>query len=65
MRSQRSSSAAARWLAKQQNDADKIGGINLQGVERSVQNVLVDMSNTWKINYSLALGHSVLRRSAN
>ena len=55
------SSAAARWLAKQQNDADKIGGINLQGVERSVQNVLVDMSNTWKINYSLALGHSVLQ----
>lgn len=25
------SSAAARWLAKQQNDADKIGGINLRG----------------------------------
>ena len=26
-----------------------------------MQNVLVDMSNTWKINYSLALGHSVLQ----
>lgn len=54
------SSAAAKWLAKKQNEADLIGGINLKGANKAVQNVLVDMSNTWKINYSLALGRSVL-----
>ena len=54
-------SAAAKWLAQQQNNADRIGGINVKGVAKEVQSVLVDMSNTWKINYSLALGASVLR----
>ena len=33
----------------------------MKGVAKEVQSVLVDMSNTWKINYSLALGASVLR----
>ncbi|MDL2059088.1 N-acetylmuramoyl-L-alanine amidase [Mesosutterella sp. AGMB02718] len=54
------SSAAAKWLAQKQNEADLIGGINLRGVNRKVQNVIVDMSNSWKISYSLALGQSVL-----
>lgn len=54
------SSAAARWLAQKQNEADLIGGINLADLKRNVQNVLVDMSNTWKIGYSLALGRQVL-----
>ncbi len=55
------SSSAARWLAKQQNDADRIGGINLNGASRAAQNVIADMSSTWKINYSLALGDAVLK----
>lgn len=54
------SSSAAKWLAQKQNEADLIGGVNLAGVKRDVKSVLVDMSNSWKINYSLALGREVL-----
>ena len=55
------SSAAAKWLAQNQNDADRIGGINLRGIQKPVQNVLVNMSNSFKISYSLALGKSILQ----
>ena len=55
------SSAAAKWLAQVQNDADRIGGINLRGIKKPVQNVLVNMSNSFKISYSLALGKSILQ----
>ena len=54
-------SSAARWLAKNQNDADLIGGANFKEVDRRLQSVLVDMTTSWKINYSLELGHSVLQ----
>lgn len=55
-------SSAAMWLAKNQNDADLIGGANFKEVDRRLQSVLVDMTTSWKINYSLELGHSVLSR---
>lgn len=55
-------SSAAMWLAKNQNDADLIGGANFKEVDRHLQSVLVDMTTSWKINYSLELGHSVLSR---
>ena len=54
-------SSAARWLAKNQNEADLIGGANFKEVDRRLQSVLVDMTTSWKINYSLELGHSVLQ----
>lgn len=53
-------SAAARWLAKNQNESDLIGGVNIASVDRQVASVLVDMTSSWTINYSLGLGASVL-----
>lgn len=60
-------SAAARWLAKNQNESDLIGGVNIASVDRQVASVLVDMTSSWTINYSLGLGASVLNemRSVN
>ena len=53
-------SAAARWLAKNQNESDLIGGVNIASVDRQVASVLVDMTSSWTISYSLGLGASVL-----
>ena len=56
------SSSAAMWLAKNQNEADLIGGANLNEFNKKIQNVLVDMTTQWKIDYSLELGHCILQR---
>ena len=53
-------SAAARWLAKNQNESDLIGGVNIASVDRQVASVRVDMTSSWTISYSLGLGASVL-----
>jgi N-acetylmuramoyl-L-alanine amidase len=54
------SSAAARWLAKRENDADLIGGVNLQGKDQYLAMTLADLSLTAQINDSLKLGRAVL-----
>ena len=38
-------SAAARWLAKNQNESDLIGGVNIATVNKQVATVLVDMTS--------------------
>lgn len=53
-------SAAARWLAKNQNESDLIGGVNISTVNKQVASVLVDMTSSWTISYSLGLGSAVL-----
>ncbi|MFU0841540.1 MAG: N-acetylmuramoyl-L-alanine amidase [Burkholderia sp.] len=53
-------SAAAKWLAKRQNESDLIGGVNISSVNKQVASVIVDMTSSWKIDYSLALGKAVL-----
>jgi N-acetylmuramoyl-L-alanine amidase len=53
-------SAAARWLAKRENDADLIGGVNLDGKDRHLAQTLLDLSQTATINDSLRLGRAVL-----
>lgn len=53
-------SAAARWLAKSQNESDLIGGVNIANVDKAVASVLVDMTSSWTIGYSLSLGAAVL-----
>lgn len=53
-------SAAARWLAKSQNESDLIGGVNIANVDKAVASVLVDMTSSWTIGYSLSLGSAVL-----
>jgi N-acetylmuramoyl-L-alanine amidase len=54
------SSAQARWMAKQENRADLVGGLNLKVQDAAVQRALLDMSTTAQINDSLKLGHEML-----
>jgi N-acetylmuramoyl-L-alanine amidase len=53
-------SSAAKWLAKKENDADLIGGVNLAVKDRHLAQTLLDLSQTAQINDSLKLGRSVL-----
>jgi len=53
-------SVAARWLAKKENDADMVGGINIDVKDPFLKRTLIDLSQTATINDSLKLGHSVL-----
>lgn len=54
------SSTAARWLANKENQADLVGGINVQSKDQHVQRALLDMSTTAQINDSLKLGTVLL-----
>ncbi|SCK48626.1 N-acetylmuramoyl-L-alanine amidase [Variovorax sp. HW608] len=54
------SSSAARWLANKENQADKVGGVNVGDHEVQVQRALLDMSTTAQINDSLRLGGAML-----
>ncbi|KIO49389.1 N-acetylmuramoyl-L-alanine amidase [Nitrosospira sp. NpAV] len=53
-------SAAARWLAKKENEADLIGGVNLGIKDPYLKQTLLDLSQTATINDSLRLGREVL-----
>jgi N-acetylmuramoyl-L-alanine amidase len=53
-------SAAARWLAKRENDADLIGGVNIDVKDRHLAQTLLDLSQTATIQDSLKLARSVL-----
>ena len=54
------SSAAAKWLAKRENDADLIGGINIDVKDVYLKQTLIDLSQTAAIADSLKLGRAVL-----
>ena len=54
------SSAQARWMAKQENRADLVGGLNIKTQDAAVQRALLDMSTTAQINDSLKLGSEML-----
>ena len=54
-------STAARWLAKQENAADLIGGVSLKQKDPYLARTLLDLSQTATINDSLRLGKAVLR----
>ena len=53
-------SSAARWLAKKENDADLIGGVNLDVQDPYLKLTLADLSFTAQINDSLKLARAVL-----
>jgi len=53
-------SAAARWLAQRENQADLIGGVNLDVKDPILARTLLDLSQTATINDSLKLGRAVL-----
>ncbi|MGH8673553.1 MAG: N-acetylmuramoyl-L-alanine amidase [Burkholderiales bacterium] len=57
----RATSEAARWLAKKENEADLVGGVNLDVKDRYLARTLLDLSQTATMEYSLRLGRSVLR----
>lgn len=53
-------STAARWLAKKENDADLIGGVNIDVKDPYLARTLLDLSQTATINDSMKLGKAVL-----
>jgi N-acetylmuramoyl-L-alanine amidase len=53
-------SAAARWLAKKENEADLIGGANIDVKDPNLKRTLIDLTQTATISDSLKLGKSVL-----
>jgi N-acetylmuramoyl-L-alanine amidase len=53
-------SAAARWLARRENEADLIGGVNLDVRDPYLKQTLLDLSQTAAINDSLQLGRVML-----
>lgn len=54
-------SVAARWLAKKENEADLVGGVNIDVKDPFLKRTLIDLSQTATINDSLKLGHAVLK----
>jgi N-acetylmuramoyl-L-alanine amidase len=55
-------SAAARWLARKENNADLIGGANIDVNDMDLKRTLIDLSQTATISDSLKLGRSVLHQ---
>lgn len=53
-------SVAARWLAKRENEADLIGGINIAVKDRHLAQTLLDLSQTATIQDSIKLARAVL-----
>ncbi len=53
-------SAAANWLARKENEADLIGGVNLDVPDPFLKQTLLDLSQTATINDSLKLAKAVL-----
>ena len=56
-------SAAARWMADKENDADLVGGANQRGVkDAQVLRTMLEMSTAAQIRDSLAVGDEILQR---
>jgi len=56
-------SAAARWMADQENKADLVGGVNQRAVkDRQVLRAMLEMSTAAQIRDSLRVGDEVLQR---
>ena len=53
-------STAARWLAQKENNADLIGGVNLNAGDPLLAKTLLDLTQTATINDSLKFGKTVL-----
>ncbi|HUF21809.1 MAG TPA: N-acetylmuramoyl-L-alanine amidase [Burkholderiales bacterium] len=54
-------SVHASWLAKKENEADLIGGVNIDVEDATLKQVLLDLSQTATINDSLKIGRTVLQ----
>ena len=58
------SSEAAKILARSQNAADMIGGVSLDGKDKVLQHVILDLSQTATIDASTELAHNVITELA-
>jgi N-acetylmuramoyl-L-alanine amidase len=58
-------STAARWLAKNENEADLIGGVNIAVKDPFLARTLLDLSQTATISDSLKLGKHMLNELSN
>jgi N-acetylmuramoyl-L-alanine amidase len=58
-------SAMARYLAKQENESDLIGGVSMDVKDPYLAKTLLDLSQTATINDSLKLGKAVLGHLGN
>lgn len=58
-------SASARWLARKENDADLIGGVNLAIKDPYLARTLLDLSQTATINDSMKVAKYVLKELGN
>ena len=58
-------SASARWLAKKENEADLIGGVNLAAKDPDLARTLLDLSQTATISDSMKLAQHVLGEVGN
>lgn len=54
------SSAAARWLAMKENEADLVGGVNVGVKDKNLARTLIDLSQAVTNDDSRRLGHAVL-----
>lgn len=55
-------SAAARWLATKENEADLIGGVNLDITDPYLRRTLFDLQQDGNIRHSIKLGQAVLAK---
>jgi N-acetylmuramoyl-L-alanine amidase len=53
-------SAAARWLASRENEADQIGGVSMDTADLYLKQTLLDLSQDGSIKHSIKLGQAVL-----
>lgn len=53
-------SAAAKWLAQKENNADLIGGVKVNTTDRYLAHTILDLTQTATINDSLKFGRLVL-----
>lgn len=58
-------SAAARWLAKKENEADLIGGVSLDVPDPYLKQTLLDLQQDGNIRDSIKLGQAVLAEMAD
>ena len=59
------SSEAAKILAQRENQSDKIGGVSLEGKDKVLQKVIVDLSQSATIDASMDLANHVIKELAS
>jgi len=57
----RATSETAAWLAKKENEADLVGGVNLDVKDPYLKRTLIELSQSATMDYSLKLGGAVLK----